>query len=148
MRLLKVCLVAVFALPFLSVEGAPPVNTTLIGGIAIKGYDPVSYFTDGKAEKGSKKYAYEYNGATWRFSSEENRSRFIENPGKYAPQYGGYCAWAVSEGYTANIDPKAWKIVDGKLYLNYSQKIKARWEENQAENIVKADANWPALLDE
>ena len=96
------------------------VNSSLLGGVAIDGTDPVAYFTDGRPAQGSSDFEHEWMGATWRFVSAAHRDLFAADPAKYAPQYGGYCAWAVSQGYTAKIDPAAWKIVDGKLYLNYS----------------------------
>jgi hypothetical protein len=84
-------------------------------------------------------------GATWRFASAEHRDRFAVDPERYAPQYGGYCAWAVSQGYTAKIDPAAWKIVDDKLYLNYSKDVQSQWSSDIPGNIAKADANWPGI---
>ncbi len=126
--------------------GLSPINKTRFGGTAIKGYDVVSYFEEGKPTKGKKKFAYAYKAEKWRFSDEANLKAFERSPETYIPQYGGYYAWAVSKAYTANIDPTAWKIVDKKLYLNYSKKIKTKWEKNQAENIKKADKNWPGLL--
>ena len=122
-----------------------PVNTTWTG-VAIKGHDPVAYFTDGKPVKGSSDHTHSWNDATWRFASADHRDRFAADPERYAPQYGGYCAWAVSQNDTAGIDPAAWKIVDDKLYLNYSAKIQARWAKDIPGNIAKADANWPGLL--
>ncbi|MDF3059093.1 MAG: hypothetical protein K0R17_3308 [Rariglobus sp.] len=122
-----------------------PVNTTFTG-VAIKGYDPVAYFTVGKPVKGETEFVHEWNGAEWRFSSAANRDLFKADPVKYAPQYGGYCAWAVSRGYTAGIDPDAWKIVNGRLYLNYSPKVQAQWAEDIAGNIAKAEENWPKIL--
>ena len=96
-------------------------------GIAIKGYDPVAYHKDGKPVEGSNKYEIEWKDAKWWFASAEHRDIFKANPENYAPRYGGYCAWAVSQGYTASVDPKnTWKIVEGKLYLNY--KIKLLWK--------------------
>ena len=86
--------------------------------IAIRGTDPVAYFTQGGPVAGSADFTHTWNNATWQFSSAENRDLFASNPEQYAPQYGGFCAWAMSQGYTASIDPSAWKIVDGKLYLN------------------------------
>ena len=112
---------------------------------AIKGYDPVAYFTESTAVKGNESYSLEWGQATWYFSSADNKTLFESDPEKYAPQYGGYCAYAVSQGYTAKIDPTAWKIVDGKLYLNYNQKIKVDWEANQTNYIKAADENWPKL---
>lgn len=116
-------------------------------GTAIDGTDPVSYFTEGRPVEGSSKYTHEWNGATWRFASEENRALFAANPEKYAPQYGGYCAWAVSQGYTASTEPEHWSIVDGKLYLNYSADVQARWVKDKPGFIAKADANWPKVLE-
>lgn len=117
-------------------------------GHAIKGYDPVAYHTENNPIKGSKEFEVEWKNAIWRFASAENKRLFEADPEKYAPQYGGYCAWAVSRGYTAGVDPKdAWRIVDGKLYLNYSPKIKKQWEEDIPGNIKKGDANWPKVLE-
>ncbi|HEY5550521.1 MAG TPA: YHS domain-containing (seleno)protein [Opitutaceae bacterium] len=123
---------------------AGPVNTNW-RGLAIKGYDPVAYSTDGKPVEGSAEMTFEWEGAKWRFASAEHRDAFAKEPARYAPQFGGYCAWAVSQGYTADIDPEAWKIVDGKLYLNYSPKIQEKWVQDIPGNIAKAEANWPKL---
>lgn len=124
-----------------------PVNKSTLGNLAIKGYDPVSYFADSKAQKGSKEFEFEYEGAKWRFSSQKHLDQFKADPAAYAPQFGGYCAWAVSQGYTANIDPMAWKIVDGKLYLNYNKSVQAKWEKDAQVLITKGNENWPKLLD-
>ncbi|MEM7391703.1 MAG: YHS domain-containing (seleno)protein [Verrucomicrobiota bacterium] len=127
-------------------HGKSPVYKTVLGGLAVKGYDPVAYFDAGKPVKGDKKFVHEHKGAKWRFSSQKNLDAFKADTAKYEPQYGGYCAWAVSQGYTAKIDPEAWKIVDGKLYLNYSRKIQAKWEKDVPGFIKKADENWPGVL--
>lgn len=116
-------------------------------GAAIRGYDPVAYFTNGEPVKGTGAFSHEWQGATWQFASAENRDSFASDPQKYAPQYGGYCAWAVKNGYTASIDPKAWKVVDGKLYLNYSLDVQKQWEEDIPGNIAEADQNWPGVLE-
>ncbi|MEM6614785.1 MAG: YHS domain-containing (seleno)protein [Cyanobacteria bacterium P01_C01_bin.72] len=115
-------------------------------GLAIRGTDPVAYFTQSKPVAGKAEFSHNWNGITWQFSTQENRDLFAANPEQYAPQYGGFCAWAVSQGYTAAIDPQAWKIVDGKLYLNYNQGIQRRWEKDISGNIKKANANWPGVL--
>ena len=115
-------------------------------GIAIRGADPVAYFEQGGFVQGVSEYSYEWDGATWHFASADNRDLFISNPKQYAPQYGGYCAWAVSQGYTAPVDPTAWKIVDGKLYLNYNQNVQRRWQRDIPGNIAKANQNWPGVL--
>ncbi len=114
-------------------------------GAAIEGYDPVAYFTDGKAVPGKDGITHEWMGATWKFANAEHRDAFAADPGKYAPQYGGFCAWAVSQGYTAKIDPAAWRIENGKLYLNYSKSVQARWAKDIPGNVAKADANWPEI---
>ena len=116
-------------------------------GIAIKGYDPVAFHRERKPVKGSAEFEFKWKDARWRFDSAENRDLFAADPNRYAPHYGGYCAWAVSEGYTASVDPKnAWSIVDGSLYLNYNAEIKQRWEKDIPGHIKKADANWPGVL--
>ncbi len=122
-----------------------PVNQSFFG-TAIKGYDVVAYFLDAKPVPGSADYEHEWKSATWRFASGEHRNLFAANPTKYAPQYGGYCAYAVSQGGTAPVDPEAWRIVDGKLYLNLNPDIQAIWVEDIPGYIGKADANWPRLL--
>lgn len=125
----------------------PPVNINK-EGVAIKGYDPVSYFDEGRPVKGREEYSFEWNGAHWFFSSEEHLESFRKNPEKFAPQYGGYCAYAVSRGSTADIDPEAWTIVNGKLYLNLNKKIQKVWSDKMSENIAKADRNWPGIVKE
>lgn len=135
--------VALAAAVFASAE--KPVNTTFLG-VAIKGYDATAYFTEGKPVKGDAAFSCKWNGAEWRFSSAAHRDLFEADPAKYAPQFGGYCAWAVSRGYTAGIDPDAWKIVNGRLYLNYSAKVQQQWAEDIPGNIAKAEENWPKIL--
>ncbi len=122
-----------------------PVNTDK-KGLALHGYDPVAYFTDGVPTAGSPDHTFEWMGATWRFANAENRDAFAAAPERYAPQYGGYCAYAVSKGYTADADPAAWKIVDGRLYLNYSPKVQKIWQEDVPGRIASADAHWSKLL--
>ena len=116
-------------------------------GAAIRGYDPVAYFTERMPVQGSEEFTFDWNGATWRFKNAENRDLFAENPEMYAPQYGGYCAWAVSRGYTARIDPDAWSIYEGKLYLNYSLRIRRQWSADIPGNVALGDANWPGVLE-
>lgn len=145
--------IMIFALIFASANWTPtsasaaqePIYQSFFG-TAIDGTDPVSYFTDGRPIEGKSDITFEWNGATWRFATKENREKFAAEPNKFAPQYGGYCAWAVSQGYTASTDPEAWAIVDGKLYLNYSLSVQKQWEENIPENINAADQNWPEVL--
>lgn len=133
---------AAVATKALAVE--PAVYAT--GGVAINGYDPVAYFTDSKPVEGSEAITSTWNGATWRFASAENKAAFDANPTQFAPQYGGYCAYAVSKGYTASTAPNAWTVHDGKLYLNYSRVVRGLWSRDIPGNIAKGDANWPTVL--
>ncbi|SEW10839.1 YHS domain-containing protein [Cognatiyoonia koreensis] len=115
-------------------------------GIAVDGTDVVAYFTEGQPVAGLPAHTHDWMGATWQFSSAENRDTFAADPETYAPQYGGFCAYAVANGSTASTVPEAWKIVDGKLYLNFSTGIQRRWEEDIPGYIDSADANWPDVL--
>jgi YHS domain-containing protein len=124
----------------------PAIYTGLVRGVAVGGYDPVSYFAEGKAVTGNAAITLEHEGATWRFASEANREVFAADPDKYAPRYGGYCAYAVAMGYTAKGDPKAWSIVDGRLYLNFNLPTRKEWEKDTAGYIAKANKNWPGVL--
>ena len=134
----------IFAVILPSAATEPPIYAKR--GIAIKGAAPVAYFTEGKPVSGSKKFETEWMGAKWRFASAQNRDMFQSNPEKYAPQYGGYCSYAVSQGYTAKIDIDAWAIVDGKLYLNYSKSVLRIWETDIPGHIASANKNWPGVL--
>ncbi len=136
--------IAVAGIP--AAHALSPVNKTLLAGVALDGYDPVAYFTDGEPVEGKKEHSLEWSGATWRFVSAAHREEFQKTPEKYAPQYGGYCAWAVAQNYTADSDPEAWTIVGDKLYLNYSKKVMEQWQQDVPGNIAKANGNWPKLL--
>ena len=125
-------------------ESSLGINTDA-NGVALRGFDAVAYFAVENAVKGDAKYEYAWNGAKWIFSSEENMKAFQANPEAYAPQFGGYCSFAVSEGYTADGDPEAWKVVDGKLYLNYNKQVREKWETNQADRIEKGKSNWQSF---
>jgi YHS domain-containing protein len=122
-------------------ESLKSVNTTA-ENVAVKGFDTVAYFTAQQAVEGNPQFSYIWNGAKWYFSSPENMEKFKAAPEDYAPQFGGYCAFAVSKGYTADGDPNAWKVVGGKLYLNYNQKVKEMWEAEQESRINEAKKNW------
>lgn len=141
-----ILIMAVFYLLTLSPAFAIESINKTSDGVSIKGYDPVAYFIDRKPVKGSREFEYVWMDAKWHFSSAEHRDLFIRNPEKYAPKYGGYCAYAVSQGTTADIDPDAWNIVDGRLYLNLSKRIKDKWSKDIPGYIKKADENWPKLL--
>ena len=125
----------------------PSVYAGLIKGVAVGGYDAVSYFDGDAPTRGSAEITAEHDGAVWYFSSSENRDAFQENPEHYAPRYGGYCAYAVSRNYTAKGDPEAWSVVDGRLYLNFNKSVRRTWAKNAAANIEKADNNWPSVLE-
>lgn len=112
---------------------------------AIRGFDPVAYFTEQKAVKGSSEFSHEWKGVTWYFASDSNKKSFVENPEKFAPQFGGYCAYGVSEDHKSPTDPLAFTIVNNKLYLNYSNKVKELWMKQQPQRIEKANELWPAL---
>ena len=115
-------------------------------GVAIEGADPVAYFTEETYVPGSADYTYEWQGATWQFSSAENRDLFAENPEQYAPEYGGFCAWAVAaKNSLVPVDPNAWSVVDGKLYLNANQKVQENWLKDVPGFIAEANENWPEL---
>ena len=122
----------------------PSIN--IQNGFALKGYDTVAYFKQNEAVDGNSSYQVEYMGASFRFSSAENRDLFTANPEAYAPQYGGYCAFAVSKGGTANGDPEAWTVYNGKLYLNVNKTVRGFWLKDKDGNIAKANANWPKVL--
>jgi YHS domain-containing protein len=121
--------------------------TYLVEGKAIRGYDPVSYFTEGKPVKGNDKLVLKWNDTHWYFSSQKNLDLFKANPEKYAPQYGGYCAYGLSKGYKAKTVPEAWTIDNGKLYLNYSLGVRDEWDKDRQDRIIKANNYWPRVKD-
>lgn len=133
------CMIAVSAVPALAAK------INLSNGIAIKGYDPVAYFSSQSAQLGDASITASFDGATYQFVSATNRDAFVANPAKYVPQYGGFCAYAASKGSLAPVDPEAFSVVDDKLYLNFSKTVRTVWSEDIPGNIKKADANWPAL---
>ncbi|HAH09118.1 MAG TPA: YHS domain protein [Alphaproteobacteria bacterium] len=141
------CLASLTAFASSAWSRSAEVYTGTFSSLALGGYDTVAYFTVGKPTKGSDKFQTEYKGALWYFASQENLDKFKANPDAYRPQFGGYCAWAVSQGYTASADPHAWRIVDGKLYVNYDKSVQATWEKDIPGNIAKANKNWPKVLE-
>lgn len=120
-------------------------QNNLKDGVAIQGYDPVAYFVEGKAVLGLKEIKTQYDNATYYFATDVNKEEFVKNPDKFVPQYGGYCAYGLSKGYKAPIDPKAFTIVEDKLYLNYSLDVKAEWMKQREERILKANENWEKI---
>jgi YHS domain-containing protein len=127
-------------------NAADPISTSWTNNLAVSGYDSVAYQTQSKAIQGNPSYEYEWQGATWRFSSADNLALFKADPDKYAPQFGGYCAWAVAQGKTASSDPTQFSVVDGKLYLNYSKSVQKKWLANRDEFIMQGHQNWPDVL--
>ncbi len=116
-----------------------------VGGVALGGYDPVSYFRNHTAERGHREYRHRYNGTTWHFASELHRDLFAEDPAQYAPRYGGFCAYAASKGQLLPVDPHAWTIHRGKLYLNYSTRVRTVWRSDLERHIELADESWEKL---
>jgi hypothetical protein len=119
------------------------VNTA--SGVAIGGYDPVAYFTEGRPVRGSRRHRLAWNDALWFFASGEHLEAFAAEPERYAPRYGGFCAYGVAQNYKVKIDPHAWSIVDGRLYLNYDRRVQETWIKDTRRYIAEADRNWPAL---
>lgn len=127
-----------------AIAGDYDVNKT-VTGLAMRGYDPVSYFKVGEPQRGDFSITSIHDGATYRFASEDNKKAFEANPEAYVPQYGGYCAYGLSQGVKVDGDPSLWKIVENKLYLNLSVPVQARWEEDVPGYITAADAKWTDL---
>lgn len=113
-------------------------------GVALRGHDPVAYFSDNKPVMGSSEHQAQHQGSTFYFANKGNRDAFVADPARYAPQYGGFCAFGVAGGYKAATDPAAFSIVEGKLYLNYNREIQKQWSADRPGFIAKADKNWPA----
>jgi len=143
----RLLLAALVVVPSAAHAKSPEIYTGWLNSSAVGGYDPVAYFTEGKPVEGKSAITHQWKGVTWRFASEKNRDLFKAKPEAYAPQYGGYCAWAVSQGYTAKGDPNHWKIVDGKLFLNYNAKVQGDWEKDVPGHITSANKNWPKVLE-
>jgi YHS domain-containing protein len=116
-------------------------------GIALKGYDPVAYFTDNAPMKGQPQFSSRYKGATYYFASAEHKKTFDTNPAKYEPQFGGFCAYGVSKGYTVKIEPDAFQVVDGRLLLQYDKSVREKFRQDTPGNLKRADSNWPTILD-
>ena len=138
--------VGLFCVAAVSARAGGPVNVDG-HGVAIKGYDPVAFFTDHKAVKGDEKLHSNYQGATYDFASVEHKAAFDQDPAKYAPQFGGYCAYGVSQGHKAPIEPDAFQIVDGRLLLQYNAAVRDKFNQDQPGNLKKADGNWPAIAE-
>jgi hypothetical protein len=129
----------------MTLRGQTPGSINAANGVALKGYDVVAYHTQQQAVKGTRAHAHQWRGVTWQFASAENRDRFAASPESFAPEFGGFCAYGVSRGYAVDIDPQAFAVVDGKLYLNYSKRVQSTWNQDRAGYIEKARQNWPKV---
>ena len=142
--LLSLAVLAILSVGIAVARAADEVNTDRTG-LALEGYDPVSYFVSGKPLKGNFQITAEHNGATYRFASKAHREHFVKSPDRFVPQYGGYCAYGVAKNAKFNADPTVWKIVDGKLYVNLDRSIATLFEKDVAGYIATANKNWPTL---
>ncbi len=124
-----------------------PIYTSWRNNVAVGGYDAISFFA-GNPQEGKAEFFTTYQGAEWYFQTEANRDLFLANPTAFAPQYGGYCAWAIAEGKLAKGSPKHWYVEDGKLYLNFNKRIRDRWLADKESFIKEADSRWPAILED
>lgn len=140
--MLRFALLLLLAVPGLA-SAVDEVFSTSEG--AIRGYDPVAYHLEGKPVPGSSEFVHDWNGASWRFASAANRDAFAAEPERYAPQYGGFCAYGTSRGYKVSTQPEAFAIVDGKLYLNYSKPVQVTWDKDRPGHIRTADDNWQKI---
>lgn len=149
MKLLKLFTITSLFVIFLSgtAQADDPIYTGTFSSTAIDGYDTVSYFSGSAPVKGSSDHKTKWRGATWKFSSAENLAKFEADQEKYAPQYGGYCAWAMSSGNFAPGDAEVYEVYNGKLYLNYNEDVKAKWVQDKDGFIAKADEKYPALVE-
>ena len=145
---IKKVLASVMVFSFLfgcGLNAQSPIYTSLFSSLALKGYDTVAYFTQNKAVEGVSKYQTKYKGATWYFASEENLQAFTKEPTKYAPQYGGYCAYAMATGDFVSAQPKNWTIYNGLLYVNYSDDVQKTWEAKKDDYMANANKQWEKL---
>jgi YHS domain-containing protein len=132
-----------------SLEAYDPKSTAAVNvdrtGLALRGYDPVAYFARGQPVPGRPEFQSTFDGATYRFESADAKAAFDNAPAKYAPQYGGFCAWAAANGYKADADPKAWSVVGGRLYVNYDATVAKTWSTSTDRYIKQGDAAWPKV---
>lgn len=129
----------------MTLRGQSPASINAANGIAIQGYDAVAYHTRQEAVKGDRAFTHQWRGVTWQFASAEHRDAFAKAPEKFIPEFGGFCAYGVSRGYAVDIDPNAFAIVDGRLYLNYSKSVQRTWNQDRAGYIQKARGHWPKV---
>ena len=139
-------LILLLIIPAPPVSAFEEINMSYFGGVALDGYDAVSYFTQSRAVKGNKSYAAAWKGAKWWFSSDANRQRFTDNPEAFAPQYGGYCSNQMSLGNLSDIDTEVWRVIDNKLYLFGHDSGRVRWASETGQRIADADRHWNSYL--
>jgi YHS domain-containing protein len=145
---MKRFLVAVVLFTALSgIAAAKELHNLTRDGVAIQGYDPVAFFTDNRPVKGSAQFQSQYDGAKYYFASAEHKAAFDKEPGKYEPQFGGYCAYGASQGHPAPVKIEAWQIVNGRLLMQYDLDIKDKFNKDQQGNLRKADQNWPGIVE-
>jgi len=148
-HLLSAVLALAVVTPALSAQAAP--GKVLVNvdqrGLALEGYDPVAFFTDGKAVRGQAGLTATYQGAEYRFASAGHRDLFAADPAKYAPQFGGFCAYGVAHDHAVSVEIDTWQILDGRLILNYDQSVRKKFDADRAGNLRKADANWPGIVE-
>lgn len=137
---------APLAAPSVAMASAPRIYSAPFSKLALAGYDTVAYFDSGRPMKGDAQYSMIWRGAEFRFASAAHLAKFRANPAAYAPQFGGYCAWAIADGHLAKGDPLVWRVVGGKLYLNYDRNVQKRWEADIPGFIAKANSHWPQIL--
>jgi len=143
---LSVAVVVAVAAGVIAYQAGPnqPYRTLNVtdNNVAIHGYDTVAYFTDNKAMKGNSEFQHDWRDALWQFTSATNRDLFAANPDRYSPQYGGYCALGIAAGEISDVDPKAFTIQDGKLYLNKAMEFRKIWREAPKSHVFMSDYNW------
>lgn len=127
--------------------GDAPVYKSFFGQVAIEGYDVVAYFEDHRARQGTSKYSVAWNGAHWQFASPRHKDMFASDPERYAPAYGGFCAYSVAFGHAVKSDPEVFAIVDGRLFLLYSESARAAWADESPSMVAKADQRWPMVVE-
>jgi hypothetical protein len=134
-----------FASPALARSWPKSINNQ--AGLALRGFDPVAWFADSRPRRGEAAFRTDHAGVTWHFASAANRARFDADPAAHMPRYGGFCAFGVARGYKVDIDPDAWHIREGILYLNYDRGVQRQWQRDIPGHIARADANWPRLAE-
>jgi len=144
-RVLAFVLVLALAVPVAAHAQGPAWNAR--DGIGAKGYDVVAYVTENRAVRGDPAHVVAHDGLAWRFASAANAARFRAEPARYVPRYGGFCAYGVAAGYKVDVDPEAFSVVDGRLYLNYNKSVRADWLKDTGGQIARAERNWPGLVD-